>query len=200
MSNFDGCQLPSVPKLSEGIASSTNQTFIERIKRLLALPWNRYVKKWLKQVYYLSIRRQASLRAQISARDFFQVVPFKNGNLMKAYMSRINEFAYRQAIQFKKGDLVKVRSREEISSTLDPFKELKGCAFLPEMYKYCGTQQRVLRSMQYFMDERDYKLKKVHGVVLLENVICNGTPTFGNCDRCCFLFWREEWLEKVPEE
>ena len=200
MSNFDGCQLPSVPKLSEGIASSTNQTFIERIKRLLALPWNRYVKKWLKQVYYLSIRWQASLRALIGARDFFQVVPFKNGNLMKAYMSRINEFAYRQAIQLKKGDLVKVHSREEISSTLDPFKELKGCAFLPEMYKYCGTQQRVLRSMQYFMDERDYKLKKVHGVVLLENVICNGTPTFGNCDRCCFLFWREEWLEKVPEE
>ena len=27
--------------------------------------------------------------------------------------------------------LVRVRSREEISSTLDPFNELKGCAFLP---------------------------------------------------------------------
>ena len=48
-----------------------------------------------------------------------------------------------------------------------------------------------------FMDERDYKLKKARGVILLENLICNGTPTFGKCDRCCFLFWREEWLEKI---
>jgi len=47
------------------------------------------------------------------------------------------------------------------------------------------------------MDERDYKVKKARGVILLENVICTGTPTFGACDRCCFLFWREEWLEKV---
>jgi hypothetical protein len=92
-----------------------------------------------------------------------------------------------------------VRSREEILSTLDPFKELKGCAFLPDMYQYCGTEQRVLRSMRHFMDERDYKLKKVRGVILLENVICNGTPTFGECDRCCFLFWREEWLEKIND-
>jgi hypothetical protein len=40
-------------------------------------------------------------------------------------------------------------------------------------------------------------MKKVQGVILLENVICSGTPTFGACDRCCFLFWREEWLERV---
>jgi hypothetical protein len=102
-----------------------------------------------------------------------------------------------QATPFKQGDIVRVRSREEITSTLDPFKELKGCAFLPAMYQYCGTQQRVLKSMQHFLDERDYKRKKVRGVILLENVICNGTPAFGPCDRCCFLFWREEWLEKI---
>lgn len=92
---------------------------------------------------------------------------------------------------------MRVRSAREIASTLDPFKELKGCAFLPEMYQYCDTEQRVLKSMQYFMDERDYKLKKVRGVVLLENVICIGAPAFGACDRCCFLFWRDEWLEKI---
>jgi hypothetical protein len=100
-------------------------------------------------------------------------------------------------IPFQAGDLVRVRAREEIDSTLDPFKELRGCAFLPDMYQYCGTRQRVLKSMTQFLDERDYKLKKVHGVILLENVVCNGTPAFGACDRCCFLFWREEWLEKA---
>ena len=86
---------------------------------------------------------------------------------------------------------------DEILETLDPFNELKGCAFLPEMHQYCGTKQVVFKSMERFIDERDYKPKKTHGIILLENVICNGTPLYGKCDRCCFLFWREEWLEKI---
>jgi hypothetical protein len=173
MSDFDGCQLPCVPKFSIGVAKPIKQGFIGRVKRQLAVPWNLHVKKWLKQAYYTSIRWHGASSAQLAAKDFASIVPYT------------------------RGDLVRVRSREDILATLDPFKELKGCAFLPEMYRYCGTQQRVLRSMQHFMDERDYKLKKVRGVILLENVICNGTPTFGDCDRCCFLFWREEWLEKI---
>ena len=173
MSDFDGCQLPCVPKFSIGVAKPIKQGFIGRVKRQLAVPWNLHVKKWLKQAYYTSIRWHGASSAQLAAKDFAPIVPYN------------------------RGDLVRVRSREDILATLDPFKELKGCAFLPEMYRYCGTQQRVLRSMQHFMDERDYKLKKVRGVILLENVICNGTPTFGDCDRCCFLFWREEWLEKI---
>ena len=173
MTNFDGCQLPSVPKFSEGSAPEAERSVLGRLKRLLALPWNRHVKKWLKLSYAALVRRQGGSPQQVAARTFAPAVPFA------------------------RGDRVRVRSREEIQATLDPFKELKGCAFLPEMYQYCGTEQRVLRSMQTFMDERDYKMKKARGVILLENVICNGTPTFGPCDRCCFLFWREEWLERV---
>jgi hypothetical protein len=60
------------------------------------------------------------------------------------------------------------------------------------MWQYCGTTQRVLQSMEHFLDERDYKVKKVKGIVLLEGVIYQGTPVFGRCDRSCFLFWREE--------
>jgi hypothetical protein len=174
MSNFDGCQLPSVPKFTLGTAEAVDRSPVKSVKRLLAVPWNQHVKKWLKQAYYASARwRDAS--PQIAEKDFAPAIPFAQG------------------------DLVRVRSHEEILSTLDPFKELKGCAFLPSMARYCGTQQRVLRSMRFFMDERDYKLKKARGVILLENIICNGTATFGECDRCCFLFWREEWLEKIME-
>jgi len=173
MLNFDGCQLPCVPKFSIGNAKPVNRSFTKRVKYMLAVPWNRHVKKWLKQVYYLSIRFRRDSSPQITAKKFVSAIPLTQG------------------------DWVRVRSREEILSTLDPFKELKGCAFLADMYQYSGTKQRVLRSMQNFMDERDYKLKKARGVILLENIICNGTPTFGECDRCCFLFWREEWLEKI---
>jgi len=175
MANLEGCQLPSIPKMSTGPAESIaiETSPIRRIKRLLAVPWNYHVKRWLKQSYHAVVRLRGGSSMQRAAMDFAPAVPFKTG------------------------DLVRVRSREAIDSTLDPFKELKGCAFLPDMYQYCGTQQRVLRSMQRFMDERDYKMKKARGVILLENVFCTGTPTFGACDRCCFLFWREEWLEEV---
>jgi hypothetical protein len=29
--------------------------------------------------------------------------------------------------------------------------------------------------------------------------MCQGTKDFGRCDRSCFFFWREEWLEKLGE-
>jgi hypothetical protein len=53
--------------------------------------------------------------------------------------------------------------------------------------------------MERFLDERDYKVKKAKGIVLLKDVICHGTPVFGRCDRCCHLFWRVEWLEKIEQ-
>jgi hypothetical protein len=95
------------------------------------------------------------------------------------------------------GDTVRVRAREEVEATLDRWRSFKGCGFLDEMAGYCGTPQRVLKRVERFMDERDYRLKKASGVVLFEGVTCSGTATTGRCDRACFFFWREEWLEKV---
>lgn len=95
------------------------------------------------------------------------------------------------------GDLVLVRSREEIEATLDDWRELKGCSFTSEMWVYCGTTQRVLKPMERFLDERDYRIKRCKGIVLLEGVICQGTVFPEGCDRSCYLFWREEWLEKI---
>jgi len=97
----------------------------------------------------------------------------------------------------KAGDLVRVRSRDEIETTLDDQKELKGCTFTSEMWAYCGTTQRVLKPMERFLDERDYRIKRCKGIVLLEGVICQGTVFPKGCDRACFFFWREEWLEKL---
>jgi hypothetical protein len=143
------------------------QTLVQRIKRSLAVPWNYYVKRWLKKGYHMAVDKKP-----------------------KAMPAVVRE-------PLRLGDQVRVRSWEEIQATLDPFKELKGCAFLAEMKQFCGTTHRVFQVMERFLDERDYKVKKVKGVVLLEGVICRGTPVFGRCDRSCLLFWREEWLEKL---
>ena len=173
ITDFTGCQIPCVPKITQGQVIFQDASVIKSIKRSLAYPWNNHVKKWLKRSYYFLVRVKGTTAARESAK------------------------LYKPDTDLRKGDTVRVRSKEEILSTLDPFKELRGCAFLPDMFQYCGTTQIVFRVMEHFMDERDYKLKKTRGVILLENVFCNGTPAFGICDRCCFLFWREEWLEKI---
>ena len=170
MENFEGCQLPCLPKVALGLAETEPKPFLTRMKQGLAVPWNYHVKRWLKSLYYAGIEKKRA------------TLPRSNATVSPG---------------LKNGDRVRVRSREEIQGTLNPFKELKGCAFLPEMWQYCETEQRVLQVMERFLDERDYKVKKVKGLVLLENVLCLGTPVFGRCDRRCHFFWREEWLEKI---
>jgi hypothetical protein len=169
------CQLPCLPRFAEGAAEIGPQPLLRRLKRVFARPWNYYVKKWLKRITRFVAGWSYRLRRGANPAPVLNTP----GHHLQA------------------GDWVQVRSRKEIEATLDRWKELKGCAFLEYMWQYCGTTQKVLQVMERFLDERDYKVKKVKGLVLLEGVICHGTPVFGRCDRCCHLFWREEWLEKV---
>ena len=99
--------------------------------------------------------------------------------------------------KLKPGDQVRVRSLKEIEATLDGWNQLKHCAFMDEMVPYCGTRQTVLKPVRKFLDERDYLVKKCGGLVVLNGVLCEGTRDFGACDRSCFFFWREEWLERI---
>lgn len=199
MSNFDGCQLPSVPKLSEGLVQVENQSFLRKIKRTLAVPWNYYVKQWLKQVYRIYSKRFGPVKHMPVnlPQPLLAVQSDTQQQQLIDQLPQVKGADLTRSGKLNGGDWVRVRSWEEIQPMLDPFNETRGCAFLEDMRKYCETKQRVLKSMERFLDERDYKVKKARGVILLDNVICNGTPAFGKCDRCCFLFWREEWLEKI---
>lgn len=103
------------------------------------------------------------------------------------------------ARDLKPGDLVRVRSKEQILQTLDGNHTLEGCFFMDEMWQYCGSQHKILKRVNYFFDERAAKLYKARNIVLLEGVHCSGKQ--GNlmprCDRNCYVFWKEDWLEKL---
>jgi hypothetical protein len=106
-----------------------------------------------------------------------------------------------QVEHLKTGDMVRVKTKAEIEATLNHLRRLKGCSFMEtEMTPYLGTVQRVYKHMERFVDERELKVKKSKGLILLDGVICPGTTEFGRCDRSCLLFWREEWLEKIGEQ
>ena len=46
-------------------------------------------------------------------------------------------------------------------------------------------------------------MSKVRDVVMLDGVYCESAPydrqDWAGCDRTCFLFWKEAWLERVFE-
>jgi hypothetical protein len=179
MANLDGCQIPGYARVAEGEDEAGPKSPGKRLKSMLARPWNYQVKPLLKR----TVKQALRWRSKLSSNN-------KPGSPTSTDIASA-------VIHLQAGDRVRVRSREEIQATLDPFKELKGCAFLEFMWQYCGTTQRVLQPVERFLDERDYKVKKTRGVVLLEGVLCRGTPVFGRCDRACHLLWREEWLEKL---
>ena len=100
----------------------------------------------------------------------------------------------------KPGDIVKVRSFDEIDTTLDEWNRLHGCTFMKEMEQYCGTKQVVLKRVENFLDECDYRMKRAKKTVILKDVFCDGVAEFKGCDRACFFFWREEWLKKIKND
>ena len=105
----------------------------------------------------------------------------------------------RNTKRLEAGDLVRVKTKEEIKATLDRWNRCRGCDIMEEMYKYCGTTQRILKRVERFVDEKDYRFKKCNGIVFLKDVFCEGTLDYGSCDRNCYFFWREDWLEKVDK-
>lgn len=95
----------------------------------------------------------------------------------------------------KPEEWVTVRPMKQIRNTLDINNSLKGCNFIPEMQKYCNTSQRVLKHVETFVDERELRLKKAAGIVILDRAICHGDLGENRCDRSCHFLWRKEWIE-----
>jgi len=109
-------------------------------------------------------------------------------------------------IGLKAGERVRVKSLEEIQDTLDGDGRCGGLGFMDvEMKKYCGGIYTVRKRINLFFDERRWRMLKVRDVVILDGVFCElpakAEEDWGGCDRTCFLFWKEPWVERLkPEE
>jgi hypothetical protein len=100
-------------------------------------------------------------------------------------------------LDLKPGELVRVRSKDEIMATLNERMENRGLGFEEEMARYCGTVTRVQSVVERCVDERTGELLTMKTpCVTLENVVCQGLHSL-NCPREFVPFWREIWLERV---
>ena len=101
-----------------------------------------------------------------------------------------------EVLSLQPGEWVQVRSEEEIRATLDHQGKHRGMAFVPtEMLVHCGRQYRVLKRVERIFLEESKTNRKLKNTVLLEGAHCQGIGL--DCDRCCFLFWREAWLKRI---
>ena len=94
------------------------------------------------------------------------------------------------------GDMVRVKSENEIRNMLDPWGKYRGCLFVGRMYEYCGKIYPILKEVDFFYDEAKQRMCKCKDIVLLNNVLCHGQQKLylKDCDRSCFYFWHKDWL------
>lgn len=109
------------------------------------------------------------------------------GGLQKTPSTRLN---------LQPGDLVQVRSREEIAATLDASGKNKGLLFTPPMLQYCGKRYRVASRLQKMILEETGKMVQMKDTVVLDGVTCQAW----GCQRLNLFYWREIWLKGVEPD
>ena len=98
------------------------------------------------------------------------------------------------------GDLVEVRSKEEILATLSESGRLDAMPFMPEMLQYCGHRFRVYKQAHKTCDNiKAWSMRSVKHAVHLTGVRCDGRA-HGNCDAGCLIFWHEAWLKRIEPD
>jgi hypothetical protein len=104
-----------------------------------------------------------------------------------------------QPLNLRPGDIVEVRSAQEILTTLDERGGIDGMPFMPEMLDYCGKRFRVWKRADKTCDTITLTgSRRLYDTVHLETSRCSGEAHNG-CQARCLLFWKEAWLRRVDE-
>jgi predicted DNA-binding antitoxin AbrB/MazE fold protein len=105
-----------------------------------------------------------------------------------------------RALNLKAGEWVKVRTKEEILSTLDEQGRLENLPFMPEMLQYCGKKLQVFKSAHKTCDYiQGWSIRRMKDAVHLAGVRCDGSGHDG-CQASCLIFWKEAWLMRIEND
>jgi hypothetical protein len=104
-----------------------------------------------------------------------------------------------QLLNLQAGELVEVRSVDEILATLDEKGRLNAMPFMPEMLQYSGKRFRVHKVAHKTCDNiQPWNMRTVKNAVHLTGLRCDG-QAHGGCDAGCLIFWHEAWLKRVED-
>jgi hypothetical protein len=103
-------------------------------------------------------------------------------------------------LDLQPGELVRIKSKQEIEQTLDAQFKNRGLFFDKEMTRFCGGTYRVLARVNRQIDERSGKMMTFKNpCIALEGVTATGEYSeFAPLDER--IYWREIWLERISED
>jgi len=116
---------------------------------------------------------------------------------------RAGEITPTATLDLQPGELVRVKSYNEILSTLDSNNKNRGLFFDAELVPFCGETYSVRARVSNFIDEKTGKLSSLRTpAIILENVWCQSrySDCRVGCPRSIYSWWREVWLERIPED
>jgi hypothetical protein len=105
-------------------------------------------------------------------------------------------------LNLQAGEWVRVKSYQEILATCTADNRNRGLGFDAEMMPFCGGTFRVLKRVTQIVNEKTGKMMKMKNpCIILENVVCEGRYSECRlfCPRAIYPYWREIWLERIPE-
>jgi hypothetical protein len=105
-------------------------------------------------------------------------------------------------LNLQPGELVRVKSYEDILATLDTTTNHRGLKWDAELVPYCGGTYRVQARIERFLDEKTGRLISLKiPAVILENVCCQARYSYCRmfCPRSIYSWWREVWLDRVVD-
>jgi hypothetical protein len=117
--------------------------------------------------------------------------PFKWGTVEKTP---------RAVLDLKPGELVQVKSHEEILKTLNTRNRNQGLSFDVEMVKYCGGTYRVVDRVEHIIEEKTGRMIRLpKDCIILDGVVCGAHFSHKRlfCPRSLYPFWREIWLKRA---
>jgi hypothetical protein len=104
------------------------------------------------------------------------------------------------ALNLQPGELVHVKSHEEILRTVNTASKNRGLWWDAELVPYCGGTYRVLGRVTNIIDEKTGKMQVMKNpCIILDTVVCQARYSACRmfCPRNTYAYWREIWLEKV---
>jgi hypothetical protein len=103
-------------------------------------------------------------------------------------------------LNLKPGELVQIRSKDEIVATLDVNNRNRGLSFDGEMVPYCGGTYKVLSRVDRIVDERTGRMLTFpNSCIVLDGVICKACLSRNRlfCPRSTYSYWHEIWLRRA---
>jgi hypothetical protein len=149
---------------------------------------------------YQQLLKLRGLRIWLAIYDWVQKLrggvpfPYKQGRLVGKTPS--------EKLDLQPGELVQIKSHDEILNTLDTNNRNRGLWFDAEQVPFCGKTAKVLCRVEKILNERTGKMMKLpNDCLILEGVYCEGHYSSDRllCPRSIYSYWREIWLKRVAE-